>query len=78
MFPRSTACRHGLGRTSPNAESITSSLALADEQVGRLDVAVRKPGVPHLPDDEQALVDDWTGRRRPRDLLRVVEELGDE
>ena len=39
-------------------------VAVADEQVGGLDVAVREPGVPELADQRQALVDDR--RRRPR------------
>src|ERR687896_616208 len=32
--------------------------AVADQQVGRLDVAVGQPGVPQLADDPQAVVDD--------------------
>ena len=31
--------------------------AVADQQVGRLDVAVGQPGVPQLADDAQAVVD---------------------
>jgi hypothetical protein len=33
-------------------------LAVADEQVGRLDVAAGEPGVPQLADDPKAVVDD--------------------
>ena len=53
-------------------------LAVAHEQVGRLDVAVREPGVPELADQHEPFVDDVVVDLGVADLLRAVEELGDE
>ena len=78
MLARSTACRHGDGRTCTKATSISEHLAVADQQVGGLDVAVGEPGVPELADQQQALVDDVVVDVGVADLLRAVEELGDE
>jgi hypothetical protein len=44
-------------------------LAVADQQVGRLDVAVGQVGVPELADDGQALVDDGVVDLGLADLL---------
>ncbi len=66
------------GRTCTNATSISSTWSSTHQDVRGLDVAVRDPGVPELADDLQALVDHLVVDRRVADLLRVVEELGDE
>ena len=57
---------------------MSSEVPVAHEQVGGLDVAVREPGVPELADEREALVDDLVVDLGVADLLRVVEELGDE
>ena len=57
MLPRSTAWRHGDGRTWTKATSISSSSPGADHQVARFDVAVGDPGVPQRADHHQPLVD---------------------
>ena len=53
MLARSTACRHGDGRTWANADVDEQDVTVADEQVRRLDVAVGEPGVPELAHDHQ-------------------------
>ena len=78
MLARSTACRHGDGRTWAKATSMTHEVAVVDEQVGRLDVAVGEPGVPEPADERQALVDDLVVDLGVADLDGAVEELGDE
>ena len=77
MLPRSTACRHGEGRTWTKATSISSS-SPPDHQVPRLDVPVREPGVPQLPDQQQPLVDHVVVDHGLADLDRALEELRDE
>ena len=49
--------------------------AVADQQVGRLDVAVGQAGVPQLADDAEALVDDRLVHLGLAELLGLVEEL---
>ena len=49
--------------------------AVADQQVGRLDVAVGQAGVPQLADDAEALVDDRLVHLGLAELLGFVEEL---
>jgi hypothetical protein len=51
---------------------------VADQQVGRLDVAVGQAGVPQLADDPQAVVDDLVVDLGLAQLGRAVEELGDQ
>ena len=53
-------------------------VAVADEQVGRLDVAVGQAGVPQLADERQAVVDDAVVDLGLAELGRVGDELGDE
>jgi hypothetical protein len=53
-------------------------MAALHEQVGRLDVAVGKTGVPQAPDDRQALVDDGVVDLNLTDFLGAFEKLGDE
>ena len=50
MLARSTAWRHGDGRTCANATSMSDEVPVAHEQVRGLDVAVREPRVPELAD----------------------------
>ena len=78
MLARSTAWRHGDGRTCTKNDVDQQHLAVLHEQVGGLDVAVREPGVPELADELQALVDDVVVDVGVADLLGAVEELGDE
>ena len=49
-------------------------LAVADQQVGRLDVAVGEVGVPQLADDGEALVDDGVVDLGLTDLLGALDE----
>ena len=51
-------------------------MAVADQQVARLDVAVRQPGVPQLADDLQAVVDDTVADFGVAELYRAGKELG--
>ena len=53
-------------------------VAVLHHQVRGLDVAVGQARVPELADQRQALVDDVVVDRGVTDLLRAVEELGDE
>ena len=78
MLARSTASRHGDGRTCANAVSMRKRWPSLHHQVRGLDVAVREPAVPQLPDQREALVDDGVVDVGVADLLRAVEELGDE
>ena len=78
MLARSTASRHGDGRTWAKATSMTMRWPSLDQQVGRLDVAVGEPGVPQPADSGQALVDDLVVDLGVADLDGAVEELGDE
>ena len=78
MLARSTAWRHGVGRNSANATSISSDVAVAHHQVGRLDVAVGETGVPQDADDVKSLVDQPVVDVGVAELDGVVEELGDE
>jgi hypothetical protein len=48
---------------------------MADQQVGRLDVAMGQPGVPELADDAQALVDDLLVDLGLAEFLGLIEEL---
>ena len=78
MLPRSTACRHGDGRTCAKHTSISSSSPAADHEVARLDIAVGDPGVPQLADHCQPLVDDRVVDLGLADFDSVFEELGDQ
>ena len=53
-------------------------VAVADQQVGRFDVAVGKPGIPQLADHCQAVVDDAVVDVGLAEFGGMVEELGDE
>ena len=53
-------------------------VAVLDQQVGRLDVAVGEPGVPQPAHEREALVDDLVVDLGVADLDGAVEELGDE
>jgi hypothetical protein len=53
-------------------------LALADQQVGRLDVAVGEVRVPELADNLEALVDDGLVDLGLADLAGAVDELKDD
>ena len=57
------------------ATSISSMLAVADQQVGGLDVAVGQPGIPQLADDAEAVVDHALVDLGLAQLDRPVEEL---
>ena len=78
MLPRSTACRHGDGRTWTKATSISSSSPRADHQVARFDVAVGDPGVPHGADQQQPLVGHRVVDVGLADLDGAGMELGDQ
>ena len=78
MLARSTACRHGEGRTCMKAASMRNDLPVAHEEVGRLDVAVRQPGVPQAAHEREALVDRRRRRLGVADLAAAVEELGEQ
>ena len=52
--------------------------AVADQEVGRLDVAVGQAGVPQLSDDAQAVVDDLGVDLGLAELGGTVEELRDQ
>src|SRR4029453_8140710 len=53
-------------------------VAVADQQVGRLDVAVGQPSFPELADNLEAVVDHLLGDLGLAELDRVGEELGDQ
>ena len=76
MLARSTACRHGLGRTSRERGVDEDQATVADEQVGRLDVAVGQPDLPHPADDGQPLVDDRVVHLGLADLGGAGDEVG--
>ena len=78
MFARSTAWRHGEGRTSSTEVSISWSRPIDDEQVRRLEVAVRQARVPELADEVQPLVDEVVVHLGVPQGVRAGEELGDE
>ena len=78
MLARSTAWRQGLGRAWTKATSISMHAALADQQVGRLDVAVGQPGVPQLADDAEPVVDHLLVDLGLAELGGAGEELGDQ
>ena len=78
MLARSTACRQGLGPGLHEGDVDQQQAAVADQQVGRLDVAVGQAGVPQPPDDPQAVVDHAIGDLGLAQLHRPVEELGDQ
>ena len=70
MLARSTAWRHGDGPDLDEGDVDEQHVPVADEEVGRLDVAVGEPGVPEPAHDQQALVDhlvvDVARHRSPR------------
>ena len=76
MFARSTACRHGDGRTSRPETSISWRWPSTFEEVGRLDVAVRQARVPELAHQREALVDDGVVDLGVPERLGAREELG--
>ena len=78
MLARSTACRHGLGRTSANAVSMTQQRAVADQQVRRLDVAVGQADLPHPADDGSPWSMTPSSISASPISLGAVEELGDQ
>ena len=53
MFARSIASRHGDGTHLRERDVDEQHVAVADEQVRRLDVAVGEPGVPQLADQRR-------------------------
>jgi hypothetical protein len=52
-------------------------MAVADQQVGRLAVAMGQPGVPQLADDQQGVIDDVVVDGGLAELDRTGEELRD-
>jgi len=60
------------------ATSMSSMRAVANQQVGRLDVAVGQAGLPQPPDDSQAVVNDALVDLGLAQLGGAVEELGDQ
>ena len=78
MLPRSTACRHGEGRTCDEGHVDQQQRPVADHQVARFDVAVGDPGVPQLADQPQPLVDHLVADVGLADLDSIFEELGDQ
>ena len=77
MLARSTASRHGDGRTCER-DVDDREVAVAYEEVGRLDVPMGEPGVPHPPHDLQAFVDDRVVDLGVAELDRPVDERRDE
>ena len=78
MLARSTAWRHGRGPGLHEGDVDQQHAAVADQQVGRLDVAVGQAGVPQLADDAQAVVDHALVDLGLAELGGAVEELGDQ
>ena len=52
--------------------------SVADEQIGRLDVAVGQPAVPQLADQGQPVIDDLHVDDGVAEFGRLIEELGDQ
>jgi predicted ATPase len=78
MLARSTPLAPG-GRADLGEEHVDEQhAAVADQQVGRLDVAVGQPGVPQLADDAKAVVDHLVVDLGLAQLGRAGEELGDQ
>ena len=78
MLARSTAWRHGDGRTCMNATSIRNTLPSCTSRFAGLMSRCASPAVPQLADQQQPFVDDVVVDVGVADLLRAVEELGDE
>ena len=78
MLARSTAWRQGPGVDLGEEHVDQVQLAVADQQVGRLDVAVGEVRIPELADDAQPLVDDGVVDLGLTDLFGAVDELKDD
>ena len=78
MLARSTAWRQGVGAELNEGDVDQQQPAVADQQVGRLDVAVGQPGVPQLADDAQPVVDHLVVDLGLAQLGGAGEELGDQ
>ena len=76
MLARSTAWRHGVGRSSAKRDVDQQDVAVAHHHVGRLDVAMGETGVPQDPDDMERLVDERVVDDGVAELDGAVEELG--
>ena len=75
MLARSTA-RRAMGQVRLDEGDVDHHHpAVADQQVGRLDVAMGQAGVPQPADDPEALVDDRLVHLGLAELLGVLEEL---
>jgi hypothetical protein len=68
----------GAGAEFDEGDVDQQQAAVADQQVGRLDVAVGQPGLPEPADDLEAVVDDALVDLGLAQLDRAVEELGDQ
>ena len=77
MLARSTAWRQGRAEFGEGHVD-QQQVAVADQQVGRLDVAVGQAGVPQLADDAQAVVDHALVDLGLAQLGGPGEELGDQ
>ena len=74
MLARSTAWRHGVGRTVANAVD-EQHVVVPDQDVGGLDVAVGDPRVPPPPHHAQSVVDDLVAYLGVAYFLSAIEEL---
>ena len=77
MLARSTACRHGVGRSSVNATSIRSSRPSRTSRLAGLMSRWARP-VPQLADDAEAVVDHLGVDLGLAQFGGAVEELGDQ
>ena len=77
MLARSTACRQGRADLPEGRVDQPCGL-VADQDVGRLDVAVGHPRHPHPVDDLQRVVDQGLVDLDVADLLASLQELGDQ
>ena len=78
MFARSTAWRHGDGRTSSAETSTSCRWPPDDQEVRRLQVAVGEPRVPEMPNEVEAPVDHGVVHVRVAEVPASLEELRDE
>jgi hypothetical protein len=78
MFGQVHGLAPGTGSGLDKGDVDQQHVPVADQQVGRLDVAVGQPGVPQPPDDPKAVVDHGLVDLGLAQLHGAVEELGDQ
>ena len=78
MLPRSTACRHGDGRTWTKTTSISRTWPSRTIRLAGLMSRCARPASQSLPDQQQPLVDHLVVDVGVADLDGAVEELGDD